>query len=93
MYLSYIYLYYSPMVPKHQSSQSSVKSISLQFNTDPMSQFGNFSYKLRMLPIPMLALPVSEIGKIFGNPLGFTLQPNVKIVPIDPYFSLDILKI
>ena len=27
----------------------------------------------------MFALPVSEIGQIFGTPLGFTLQPHVKI--------------
>ena len=42
---------------------------------------------LRMLP-----LPVSEIGKICGTPLDFRLQPNVTILPIDPYFSFDILK-
>ena len=40
-----------------------------------------------------LALPVSEIGQIFGTLLGFTLQPHVKILPIDPYFAFDILKI
>ena len=40
----------------------------------------------------MLALPVSEIGQIFGTSLGFTLQPNVKILPIDPYFSFDIFE-
>ena len=31
--------------------------------------------------------------KIFGTLLGFTLQPHVKILPIYPYFSVDILKI
>ena len=41
----------------------------------------------------MLAPPVSEIGKLFGTLLCFTLQPHVKILPIDPYFSFDILKI
>ena len=41
----------------------------------------------------MLALPVSEIGQIFGTPLGFTLQSHAKMLPIDPYFSFDILKI
>ena len=35
--------------------------------------------------LKMLALPVSEIVKIFGTPLGFTLQPHVKMLPIDPY--------
>ena len=34
------------------------------------------------LSLRMLALPVSEIGNIFGTLLGFTLQPHVKIVPI-----------
>ena len=40
----------------------------------------------------MMALPVSEIGQMFGTPLGFTLQPHVKILPIDPYFSFDIFE-
>ena len=30
----------------------SVKGISLQFNTDPMSQLGNFSYKICMMTTP-----------------------------------------
>ena len=37
----------------------------------------------------MLALPVSVIAQIFGTSLNL----HVKILPIDPYFSLDILKI
>ena len=40
------------MVPKINRSSRAVKGISLQFNTDPRSQLGNFSYKLRMLPTP-----------------------------------------
>ena len=45
-------MYYSPMVPKNKSINSSVNENSLQFNTDPRSQLGNFSYKLCMLPTP-----------------------------------------
>ena len=41
----------------------------------------------------MLALRVSEIGQIFGALLCFTIQPHVKIVLLDPYFSFNILKI
>ena len=41
----------------------------------------------------MLALPVSEIGQIFGTHIGFTLQPHAKNLHIDPYVSFDILKI
>ena len=52
MYLSYIYMYYFPMMPKFQSMQLSVQESSLQFNTDPRSQLGNFSYKLYMLSTP-----------------------------------------
>ena len=40
----------------------------------------------------MLAPPFSEIRQIFGTPLGFTLQSHVQILPIDPYFSFDILE-
>ena len=36
--------------------------------------------------IKVLALPISEIGHIFRTPLEFTLQPHIKILPIDPYF-------
>ena len=43
--------------------------------------------------VRVLALPVSEIGQIFRTLLGFSLQPHVKMLPIDPYFSFDILKI
>ena len=39
------------------------------------------------------SISVSEIGHIFGAPMGITLQSNVKILHIDPYFSFDILKI
>ena len=49
--------------------------------------------KMYVSRLRMLALPVSEIGQIFGTPLGFTLQPHVKILPTDPYFSFDVLKI
>ena len=45
-------MYYSPNVPKNQLISSSVKGISLQFNTDPRSQLGDFSYKLCMLSTP-----------------------------------------
>ena len=41
----------------------------------------------------MFALPVSEIGHIFGTLLSFTLQPHVKFLPIDPYFSFNMLQI
>ena len=37
---------------KINRSSRAVKGISLQFNTDPRSQLGNFSYKLCMLSTP-----------------------------------------
>ena len=40
----------------------------------------------------MCALLFQKFGPIFGTSLGFTLQHHVKILPIDPYFSFDILK-
>ena len=43
-------MHYSPMVPKIDRWRLSVKGISLQFNTDPMSQFGN--YKICILSTP-----------------------------------------
>ena len=52
MYLLYIYMNYSHMVPKNQSISTTVNGISLQFNTDPRSQLGNLSHKLRMLSTP-----------------------------------------
>ena len=48
---------------------------------------------IQMINLRLLALPVSEIGQISGTPLGFTLQLNVKILSIEPYFPFDILNI
>ena len=53
MYLSYINMYYSPIwCLKSIDQVAPMKGISLQFNTVPRSQLGNFSYKLRMLSTP-----------------------------------------
>ena len=57
-----------------------------------MMYFLDLQY-VAILTLRMLALPVSEIGQLFGIRLGFTFQHNVKILPIDPYFSFEILKI